>query len=62
MMTNKKRAALKRNWRVYRLKGIRASLLAISTHADLTVRQQRKLKMLSDEVDKLVTQLKRRQK
>ena len=61
MLSQKKRRALQRNWRVYRLKGIRASLLAMSTHLDLTIRQQRKMKALASEVDQLITQLKRRQ-
>ena len=61
MTSQKKRRALQRNWRVYRLKGIKASLLAMSTHRDLTIRQQRKMKALASEVDQLITQLKRRQ-
>jgi len=34
---------------------------AMSTHLDLTIRQQRKMKALASEVDQLITQLKRRQ-
>jgi len=61
MLSQRKRRALQRNWRVYRLKGIRAALLSMSTHLDLTIRHQRKMKALAEEVGQLITQLKRRE-
>jgi len=62
MLSKRKRRALRSNWRVYRLRGVRATLREISTHDDLSIRTQRRCKKLMEGVEEILNTLKRRQK